>query len=239
MIGQPDGRTTMQGTAALIDALPPAVRRYLARAVPTPGRPVRAVRITQEGEMFRSPGARPMRFTAVEDLAVTDVGYSWRARFPVAPLVAMNVHDGCEGGRGWMHGSLLGIPFLRKSGPDITSASVLRYLAELPWVPHAIGANRALGWRELGPRVVEASTVVAGTRHAVALHLDDCGDVVRAFTGARPRDGDVPRPWSGVYREYDVFHGIRIPTEAEVRWELPDGMFTYWRGRVTALDLLG
>jgi len=238
MGGQTHERTTTYVIAALTDELPPAVRGYLMRAVPAPGRPVRAVRLTQEGEMIRSPGARLMSFTAVEDLAVTDVGYSWRARFPVAPLVAMKVHDGYEHGRGWMHGSVLGFPFLRKDGPDITTGSVLRYLAELPWVPQAMSANRELGWRELGPRVVEASTVVDGARQAVALHFDDCGDVVRTFAGSRPRDGDVPRPWSGVYRDYGVFHGIRIPTEAEVRWELPDGVFTYWRGRVTSLEVL-
>jgi hypothetical protein len=28
-----------------------------------------------------------------------------------------------------------------------------------------------------------------------------------------------------------------VPTRGEVRWELPDGPFVYWRGAVTALEV--
>ena len=31
--------------------------------------------------------------------------------------------------------------------------------------------------------------------------------------------------------------GIRLPTRAEVRWELPDGPFPYWRGTIASLEL--
>lgn len=31
--------------------------------------------------------------------------------------------------------------------------------------------------------------------------------------------------------------GLRVPTTAEVAWELPEGPFTYFRGRVTALQV--
>ena len=30
--------------------------------------------------------------------------------------------------------------------------------------------------------------------------------------------------------------GVRLPRDGEVRWELPEGPFTYWRGRVTSLE---
>ena len=31
--------------------------------------------------------------------------------------------------------------------------------------------------------------------------------------------------------------GVRIPTTAEVRWELEDGPFTYFRGRITSFAI--
>jgi hypothetical protein len=34
----------------------------------------------------------------------------------------------------------------------------------------------------------------------------------------------------------DDFQGIRAPTRAAVFWEEPEGRFTYWRGKITALD---
>ena len=38
------------------------------------------------------------------------------------------------------------------------------------------------------------------------------------------------------FSDYDVVDGIRLPTRADVRWELAEGTFTYWRGRITSLD---
>jgi hypothetical protein len=47
----------------------------------------------------------------------------------------------------------------------------------------------------------------------------------------------VTRPWAGRFSDYAVVGGIRIPTRGEVRWELPDGPFTYWRGTITSIEL--
>jgi hypothetical protein len=45
------------------------------------------------------------------------------------------------------------------------------------------------------------------------------------------------KPASGL-GEYASFAGTRVPTFGEAWWELPDGRFVYWRGRVTSLELL-
>lgn len=31
--------------------------------------------------------------------------------------------------------------------------------------------------------------------------------------------------------------GVRVPTTAEVGWDLPEGRFVYFRGRLTGLEL--
>jgi hypothetical protein len=35
------------------------------------------------------------------------------------------------------------------------------------------------------------------------------------------------------------FGGTRVPSFGEAWWELPEGRFVYWRGRITALELIG
>ena len=220
------------------DSRPPLVLDHVRRALPASATVPRRVRIHETGEMFRSPGGGALRFDAVSEFDVHDVGFSWRARFPIAPLVGMRVHDGYAGGAGWMRGRILGVPFMRKGGPSIAAAAAMRYLAELPWVPHAMMANPELEWRETGPRTVEVATPVAGARVAVDLTFDDEGDIVRTGADARPRDGDVPRPWGGEFRDYVAMGGVRIPARGEVYWDLPDGRFTYWRATVTSLELM-
>jgi hypothetical protein len=220
--------------------VPESVSRYLERSIP--GRsPVPArVRIAQEGEMCQKPGGRATRFTAIQDYSVDRIAFSWRARFPIVGPIVIRVVDEYAAGEGRLEARLLGVPLQRQSGAATTAGEVLRYLAELPWVPFAMAHNRELEWRELDARRFEVATTVGRERLAVELELDAAGDVMRAFSSARPRlDGkrSVPTPWVGEFREYGTLGGVRVPTRAEVRWELPEGPFVYWRGTVTSLEL--
>ena len=116
----------------------------------------------------------------------------------------------------------------------------MRYLAELPWVPYAILGNSELEWRELDPRSVEVATRVGSGRAAVTLHFNETSDIVRASALDRPsQEGKrlVERAWFGDFGDYRELAGVRVPTAAEVAWELPDGPFTYFRGRLTSLEV--
>jgi len=91
--------------------------------------------------MFRRPGAQAMRFTATERFAVERVAFSWKARFPIAPLVSVKVLDGYAHGSGMLRVRALGFPVQTRSGRDIDAGEAYRYLAELPWVPHAMAGE--------------------------------------------------------------------------------------------------
>ena len=113
----------------------------------------------------------------------------------------------------------------------------MRYLAELPWVPHAIGSNPELSWRELEDGSVEVSTLIGGTAASVRLELDDSG-LIRTVSGIRPRLAgrtSVDTPFVGRFGDYLELGKIRVPASAEVSWELPEGPFTYWRGELASL----
>ena len=42
----------------------------------------------------------------------------------------------------------------------------------------------------------------------------------------------------GGARAYAHIGAVRLPTRGEVRWILPDGPYTYWRGEITSLEPL-
>jgi hypothetical protein len=132
---------------------------------------------------------------------------------------------------------VFGLRFMHQSGPETTRGEALRYLAELPWVPQALVANRELEWRALDPRSAEVASLVRGERLAVRLDFDDAGDVVRASSEQRlvKRGKEwVATPWAGEFGAYAELGRMRIPTTAEVAWDLPEGRFVYWRGRVVS-----
>jgi hypothetical protein len=221
--------------------LPALVRGYLGRALPAGGSMPRQVRVTQVGEMWLKPGGRRVRFTAIEEFTVAEVAFSWRARFPIVPFVSLHVVDRYDAGAGVFEGRLLRlVPVMRASGPELSVGEAMRYLAELPWVPHAMLANRQLEWRELDAQTVEVATRVGSARAAVRLEFDAAGDIVGAFADARPRPKGktiVQTAWGGFFHDYAVLGKVRVPLRADVRWELPEGPFTYWRGTITSLEV--
>jgi hypothetical protein len=211
---------------------------YLEKVLPGGGAGARRVRLAQRGEMFQRPGGRRLGFTAVQEYAVGEVGFDWRAGFGPNPLVRVRVLDRYRNGRGLLVARVWGlIPATRSAGPDTDRAEAMRYLAELPWVPHAIAANPELSWRELDDGSVEVSTLVGGKPVSVRLELDDEG-LIRSASGIRPLLAGrtaVDTPFAGRFGDYVELGGVRVPGGAEVSWELPEGPFTYWRGEVVSL----
>lgn len=191
--------------------------------------------------MWKKPGARPLPFRATEDFAIDRVAFSWRARFPIVGPLAMTVVDELADGDGRLRVSLLGIPLQTQKGAATTVGEAMRYLAELPLAPQAIAANRELEWRGVDERTVEVACEAGADRVTVFWAFNDAGDVVGA-TGVRPFPVGktfVPRPWGGAFGDHASFDGTRVPLLGEAWWELPEGRFVYWRGRVTGFELIG
>jgi len=178
-----------------------------------------------------------MRFDAVQELAITQVAFTWRARFPIMGLLPLRVTDSYQSPDGRLEVRLLGLPVQRSHGPELARGEALRYLAEIAWVPQAILANDQLEWQQPDERTAEVSTEINHERLAVRL-LFEGGEIVQAVA-ERPRleaGGAITR-WIGQYRDYTSFNGVRMPARGEVRWELPEGPFTYWRGTITSAEI--
>jgi len=213
--------------------LPPLIARYVERNVPS-GDTASRVRFGQVGEMQLKPG-RWTQFEAEQEFSVQRVEFSWRARFPLAPLVALHVRDWYHAGEGALEVRLWHLPIKRLRGDAVAKGEAIRYLAELPWAPQAVVLNRELEWREVDDWTTEVGTRVAGERVAVLLHFDAAGDIVAASAQDRPRavgKDSVATPFAGEFGDYQVFEGVRLPTTAAVRWELEEGPFVYFRGRI-------
>jgi hypothetical protein len=220
-------------------SLPPQIAGHLSQVLAEGAVIPSRVRLTQRGDMVQKPGGRRLEFSAVEELEVATVSFEWRAGFGPNPLVRVRVVDRYRDGEGLLLARIWGlIPATRSTGPETDRAEAMRYLAELPWVPHAIGSNPELSWRELEDGHIEVSTLVGGAAVSVRLALDEAG-LIHSVSGVRPRlvgRTSVDTPFMGTFGDYVELGGIRVPGSAEVSWDLPEGPFTYWRGEVTSLE---
>jgi hypothetical protein len=148
------------------------------------------------------------------------------------------VTDSYQASHGLLEVRLLGLPLQCQRGAQLALGETFRYLAEIVWVPQAILANPELEWQYVGERVAEVATAVGAQRAAVQLQFNEQAEITRT-AAERPRAeaGNAPTAWIGEFYNYKDFGGVRVPERGEVRWELHEGPFTYWRGTITSLEL--
>jgi hypothetical protein len=94
-------------------------------------------------------------------------------------------------------------------------------------------------WQKIDDR--SAQTTLSNGSVAVTMTFtfqeDGLIDTVRAEARGRVVGGkSSTAPWQGRFWNYALRNGMRIPLESEVSWMLPEGVQTYWRGKVTALS---
>jgi len=223
------------------DRLPSIMRAFVERNVPEGSLPT-VTRVSQRGRMWRTPGSKPLEFTAVADYGVRRVAFAWRARFLVAgPLAWLSIVDAYDHTGGRMDGRVWGIvPFMRTRGADVEIGEISRYVSEMPWSPHSILGNQELEWKDAGERTVSAGTSVGPRAVTVTFGFDAEGDIVSCFMADRPRQVGrraVPTPWRGEFADYASMEGgLRMPRSGKVWWEIPDGPFVYWEGEITGVS---
>ncbi|MCO4747029.1 MAG: hypothetical protein KC912_19690 [Proteobacteria bacterium] len=177
-----------------------------------------------------------MGFTARQWTDAETVAFNWRARFPIMPLASLVVQDAYGRDGGSLSGRLWGwLKLFDQRGAAVDRGQALRYLSELAWAPAAYTTNPALRYEERDGRL-RISCEVGDEVVSLDYDVDSEGRVARVRADARPREVNgafVDTPWVGRFDDWKEMGGLVIPTRAEVAWELPDGLFTYWRGQVT------
>ena len=224
-------------TRDLLKGLPEPVVRYFEHVL-TPGqRLLRGARIEQTGT-FRGGLDEPWSpFKATQHFAAHPPGFVWDASIRLAPLLTVRVRDSYIGGTGAMQGKIAAlVPVVAQSGGEELKAGALhRLLAEMAWLPTALLPGRGVSWSPIDDSSARATLTDEGTSVWLDVQFSRKGEIVRVSTPERFRDVDgtpVPTPWSGSFWSYEEVDGMRVPTEGEVEWTLPEGRLAYWRGRL-------
>lgn len=206
-----------------LEGLPAPVQRYFRFAL-TPGQPrVRTLRVAQHGELALRPGAwHP--FDAEQHLAAEPPGFVWDATLRLAPLVAVRVRDSYLEGEGRMHGAVAGLVTLvdQHGTPELAAASLQRFLAEAVWLPTALLPRPGLRWSALDDRRARVTLRDRDTEVAMDFDFGPRGEIIGLFARRYRDEGGTPvlTPWIGHLGRYTRVHGMQVPTEVDVGWEL-------------------
>ncbi len=225
-----------------IEALPVPVRRYF-HTVLKDGQPiVSAAQFAHEGEFNMGESeARWTRFTSTQVVVTRRPGFDWDGRIVIVPGLNVFVHDAYAAGEGLLHAELLGLVTVAdiQGTAEVAQGELIRFLAEAAWYPTALLPSQGVRWESID----DASAKATLTDGAITVSLVFCFDAeglissVRAAARYRTLNGVlVATPWQGRFWNYGVRAGMRIPLEGEVAWELPEGLWPYWRGRATGVS---
>jgi hypothetical protein len=156
----------------------------------------------------------------------------------VTPGLNVFVHDAYVAGEGLLHAELLGLLTLAdiRNTPEAAQGELMRFLAEAAWYPTALLPSQGVRWEAIDDMSARATLMDGATTVSLDFRFDAEGLLsgVRAAARHRTVNGKlVATPWQGRFWGYEVRGGMRIPLEGEVAWELSEGLWPYWRGRVT------
>jgi hypothetical protein len=214
--------------------VPELVRAYVERVASHPVPTL--VRLRQRAEMRVGPDRPWHPVDAEQRLRVREPGFVWVADMRLAPFLPVRILDAFLDGKGFAEVRLFGsFPVARSRSPQLGKGELMRYLAELPWAPHAMLHNARLRWRELDASTVEVSADSAGGPARVRLLFRN-GEIVGAEADDRPRMVGrhlVPTPWRGRFYDHRELNGWPIPTWGEMGWIIEGQLATVWRGLVT------
>jgi hypothetical protein len=167
------------------------------------------------------------------------LSFNWRARFPILPGIWLVAEDGHRDGRGWGGARLWGkLSLGQRTDAVVLTVQLVRNLGELPWFPSFVLTSPGLAWSDAGQTACVARSRLGDREVMVRYDIDEHGDVVRAYSPARPYDvpgGYEEAPWSYEFSDHREFGGVRIPAAATARFEKSDGIWEYFRCRLTSV----
>jgi hypothetical protein len=219
-----------------LDGLAAPVARYFAFALTRGQALVRHARVRWSGEFRSAPDAAWKPFTATQHFTVHPPGFVWDASIRMMPLAPVRVRDGYVDGEGTMSGRIASlIPVVDQGGtPSMAAGALARFLGETVWLPTALLPNANVSWAAVDDSTARATLADGATRVSADFHFAPRGEITGvSMTRYRDVDGrGVPTPFEARFRSgYRRVGGMMVPVAGEVVWLLPEGPFTYWRGR--------
>jgi len=237
-----EGSKTQPKTVSFEDLkeLPEPVQRYFQYTLKEGQEYIRFVRLKQDGE-FRMKGNQPwMPIKAEQYFTTESPAFLWRVKLNMLPLVWIEGRDMYYQGKGNMLIKLLStLTLADATGNEIDVSSLIRFLAEAVWFPTALLPNDYLEWKEIDSNSARVIIKYKGYTASGVFTFNEKGEIIKFVSNDRYMESDgkyFQEQWSGYYRNYQQFEGIKIPTQGEVEWNLSDRDLPYARLKITEIQ---
>jgi len=211
--------------------LPEPVQKYFRHVLKDGQDHIKFVRLKQEGK-FRMKDNQPwLPITAEQYFTTQRPAFLWKVYLKMNPLVWIEGRDMYHRGKGEMLIKALSIVNVVDAyGKEMDISSLLRFLAEAPWFPTVLLPNDYIKWEEIDSHSARVFIEDAGYSASGIFTFNESGEIVKFESNDRFMEVNgkyLRETWSGYFGNYREINGIKIPTEGEVEWNLPDKDLPY------------
>lgn len=235
-IVRPSGKDTLE----LFDygdliKLPAPVHRYLQQAIPDGYPIIRTVELKHGGYFRTKPDGEWWPIEGEEYFQTPQPAYLWIGNVSPNPVIWLKARDKYLYGRGEVWVRLYSAFTVSKAkGKKVSRSALIRFAGEMPWFPTAFVAHPYVRWEPIDNHSARAIISDQGHEISVIYYFNENNEIERFFTHDRFYEGEK-RDYTGYYSNYQEINGIRIPTEVEVEWNLPETNFSYARFALTGI----
>lgn len=225
----------------MLHHLPVPVRRWL-EVSNIVGKPITQTAILhQQGEMKIEPNGKWIPFEAEQYTSISNAAFLWKTEIQASPFLVISGVDKLESEAGTMTMKLYNLfTIAQSSGPATDQGALLRYLAEICWMPSAAFSNN-IQWEQIDSVSARATIQSGLTKVSGVFYFNLNGDFER-FEADRYyiKGKEEPRleKWvvTTVPGAYKLFDGVRIPYKSELTWRLKEGEYNWLRLELTEIS---
>ena len=222
-----------------LSELPKPVELYFRNVLLFDGQKIiNSARFHQVGELKVDPKSKKWSpFEASHFVSQSPVAFMWDAKIQIAPVFHVRVTDSFMDGIGAGNVSLMSALTVGsdQDNPELNSGALYRYLAEAVWHPTALLPQSGVKWEPVDENRAIAHLTKFGISISLEFRFNNFGEITGIYTEERfGKFGDkyIKYPWEGRFKNYQEFNGVKIPTEGEVGWYLPEGWWLFWKGKI-------
>ncbi len=209
-----------------VNNLPSLLRKYAEYSGIVGKEKIRKVELKQKGLFKTKPDGKWLKFKAHQEIDTRNSSFVWKAWITVLKVVDRFVDN-----KGSLIIRLFGlIPLAKSEGKEIDEGEALRFLSELPWYPTII-ADKKVTWKEINDLAAEAVFKISDLEVSALFYFNESGEIIKIEADRYFKDGKNFRleKWNGIWDNYRLINGIKIPTTCQVIWKLAEGDFTYFK----------
>jgi hypothetical protein len=224
-----------------ISHLPSPVQRYLIECGFVGHEKTYNARVVwKESHIMMRPGSKWMKLKTEQ---YNSVDHPFRIAYMKARIMGIVPFEGrdlfCQG-RGHMLGWIANtIRIFDEDNPEIAQSALTIILAEALLIP-GYALSEYITWQAVDDHSAQATINYQGLQAMGMFFFDDQGKMIRFETRERyyrdPQKGNIFKPFTAYVGDYIKQGDLTIPTSLVAAWQLEQGEFRYWKGKIERVD---